>query len=107
VTKEEIRSFLSENRAVAETQAQRWQGVDPSRLLAALDIIEVLTSSNAPASTGVPFRLDSLNFSLSDLYTDQYETTLELRAFLRRADAEAIHGYIKSHHTVMVLLSES
>lgn len=106
MNKEAIQSFITENRASAETQAQRWQGVDPSRLLAALDIIEALLSGSAPAGTMIPFRLGGLNLSLSDLCSSHYEVSLDLRAVLTREDADALHGYMKNHHTVMVLLSE-
>jgi hypothetical protein len=37
---EEIRQFIAKNREIATVQAQRWQGVDPSRLLQALDYLE-------------------------------------------------------------------
>lgn len=38
----DILTWVAEQRAAAEIQRQRWQGVDPSRLLEALDLIEQL-----------------------------------------------------------------
>ena len=37
---DEIKQFIADNREIAQVQAQRWQGVDPSRMLAALEYLE-------------------------------------------------------------------
>jgi hypothetical protein len=50
---EEIRSFIRENREIAAVQAERWQGVDPSRLLQALDYLEGLLGSRTPTDDDV------------------------------------------------------
>lgn len=46
---DEIRQFIAENREIATVQAQRWQGVDPSRLLQALDYLEGLLDKGGRA----------------------------------------------------------
>lgn len=35
-----IRAFIDANRPIAEVQRQRWDGVDPTRLLEACDLLE-------------------------------------------------------------------
>lgn len=51
---QDIDAFLSQSRQVAAVQKQRWQGVDPTRLEEACDIIEQLRrelAARAPAYT--------------------------------------------------------
>lgn len=45
----EIATFIAENRAIAQQQLARWDGVDPSRLLQACDLLEQLLNSGAGA----------------------------------------------------------
>ena len=51
----DIDGFLAESRQVAAVQKQRWQGVDPTRLEQACDLIEQLrrelAASQMPAAT--------------------------------------------------------
>ena len=51
----DIPRWVAEQRTAAQIQAQRWQGVDPSRLLEALDVIESLLerSSDTTTASGV------------------------------------------------------
>jgi hypothetical protein len=42
----DIPAWVTETRATAKTQMERWQGVDPSRLLEACDLIEQLLQPN-------------------------------------------------------------
>lgn len=49
---DDIRQFIAENREIATVQAQRWQGVDPSRLLQALDYLETMLSNASPYTLG-------------------------------------------------------
>lgn len=43
----DIPAWVAAQRATAKTQLERWQGVDPSRLLEALDLIEQLLAENS------------------------------------------------------------
>src|SRR5262245_42586619 len=55
MTPDEMRAFVAENRRIAEQQRARWDAVDPSRLLAACDIImELLDRPSASAQTAGP-----------------------------------------------------
>lgn len=47
VNLDEIKQFIVDNREIAHVQAQRWQGVDPSRMLAALDHLEQVIAAYA------------------------------------------------------------
>jgi hypothetical protein len=49
MTPDEMRAFVAENSRIAEQQRARWDAVDPSRLLAACEIItDLLDSVSAP-----------------------------------------------------------
>jgi hypothetical protein len=63
---EEIRSFIRENREIAATQAERWQGVDPSRLLQALDYLEGLVGNSTPTDDDVARQVEAVSV-LSDV----------------------------------------
>jgi hypothetical protein len=68
-----IRTFIQTNRAIAQVQAQRWDGVDPSRLLEACDLLEqLLTAQAAPVVTsgqGMPAR----SFQQAGLHLVSYQ----------------------------------
>lgn len=57
---DDIRQFIAENREIAETQARRWEGVDPSRLLTALGYLEELLDAQKPV---VPTGMDATTLS--------------------------------------------
>ena len=50
MTPEEIRAWIAANRQVARVQLDRWDAVDPTRLLAACDLLEQLLDG-APAAS--------------------------------------------------------
>lgn len=52
MNRSEIPAWLESTRTTAKLQAQRWEGVDPSRLLEACDLIEELLQPNAPVGDG-------------------------------------------------------
>jgi hypothetical protein len=57
----DIPEWVAQQRAAAKTQAERWQGVDPSRLLEALDLVEqLLQPSAAAAPAGIPLTVLSV-----------------------------------------------
>ena len=60
----DIPKWIAEQRAAAELQRQRWQGVDPSRLLEALDLVEqLLGRPGGAAAEGVPIIVTDFKFA--------------------------------------------
>lgn len=53
----DIPAWIAEQRAVCQVQLRRWDGVDPTRLLQALDLIEQLLSKNVADTSGASFTL--------------------------------------------------
>lgn len=104
----DIQPFIAENREIAKTQAQRWEGVDPSRLLQALDYLEQLTTPRPPyqQATGASGSvMAAMRFSSLTCNGDAFgpcELILELREYLDRPVVSQIIDAIRADGDITV-----
>jgi hypothetical protein len=72
---QKIRAFIDANRPIAEVQKQRWDGVDPSRLLEACELLEQAIGPGGAAGHSIVagilarprFQVDGLELAMWDI----------------------------------------
>lgn len=128
MNRDEITQFIRDNRAVAQAQAQRWEGVDPSRLLRALDYLEQLLGQERQTEASVKTYVEStvnaaqaladvaslrniidmpvysLSMQPDDIYTQGVNVTIELTKMVDIPTAEQIYAAFRDHAKARLLL---
>jgi hypothetical protein len=97
----DIPEWVAQQRAAAKTQAERWQGVDPSRLLEALDLVEqLLQPSAAAAPAGVPLIVMEVKHAPFSTWSPGSSIALivQINAMIDSKDAPTIDAQIRLLH---------
>jgi len=85
----DMRAFIRENREIARVQAERWQGVDPSRLTQALDYLEQLLG-DAPGEGEVVLQPSLVAVSPAPFTIRGCEPQLEVHIEIDQVCAQAV-----------------
>lgn len=98
----DIPEWVAQQRAAADLQRQRWQGVDPSRLLEALDLIEqLLQRPGEPA--GVPLIVTEIKHAPFSTWAPASSIALivQINAMIDPRGAPTINAQIELLHELV------
>ena len=95
----DIPTWVAEQRAAAEQQKQRWQGVDPSRLLEALAVIEQLLGRPGEAApAGVPIVVMEVKHDPPSTWFGRSPIMVQINAWIDPKDAPTIDAQVRLLH---------